>query len=339
MYPLRFEPFFQRYIWGGRGLASTLNKPIGDQTAAESWEIVDHRDGQSVVANGPLAGKTLHELVVEYDDELVGPRVWSLISDTSLPPNLRLRFPLLMKFLDAQRSLSVQVHPDDALGAKLDPPDLGKTEAWYVLDVQPGAKIFAGLKSGVTRDQFAAAIEKGEVEPLLHSFEPQRGDCVFIEAGTMHAIGAGLLIAEIQQASNTTYRVFDWNRVDAEGNSRPLHVDLALAATHFDRGPVSPTIPSVDSSGHQTLVDCDQFVMQRWELSGETAVDCDGEFKIVVCTRGAVEIVDNRHPVTLNLGQTVLLPASLGKVCLRPLGVGTGANAAEVLVIAGGNRA
>ena len=277
--------------------------------------------------------------MVEYDEELVGSRVWSLIGDESLPPNLRLRFPLLLKFLDAQRSLSVQVHPDDELGAKLDPPDLGKTEAWYVLDAEPGSKIFAGLKAGVTRAQFSTAIDSGEVEPLLHSFEPKRGDCVFIEAGTMHAIGAGLLIAEIQQASNTTYRVFDWNRVDADGNARPLHIEQALEATHFDRGPVSPAQSTQDEFGRETLVACDQFEMQRWELSQEAVVECQGEFKIVACTQGRVEVFDDRYPVTLELGQTVLLPASLGDVRLDPVNDDSEAVAAEVLVIAGGNRA
>ena len=214
MYPLRFQPAFRRYIWGGRRLADVLSKLIGDQKAAESWEVVDHGDDQSVVQFGSFSGSSLHELVLAHGADLVGEKVWQQINSDQLPAALRQRFPLLLKFLDANRDLSVQVHPDDQMGATLSPPDLGKTEAWYVLHADPGAKVYAGLKQGVTKEQFAAAIQAGDTESLLHAFEAKAGDCIFVEAGTMHAIGAGLLVAEIQQASNTTFRVFDWNRVD-----------------------------------------------------------------------------------------------------------------------------
>ena len=216
MYPLRFEPLFRRYIWGGRRLADVLNKSIGDGSAAESWEVVDHQDDQSVVRYGERSGQTLRQLIAAAGVDLVGEEVARMISSPDLPVHLQNRFPLLLKFLDANRHLSVQVHPDDAMGATLDPPDLGKTEAWYVMHADPGAKIFAGLRSGVTEAAFRAAIENGETESTLHSFEPKQGDCVFIPAGTMHAIGEGLLIAEIQQASNTTFRVYDWGRLDQE---------------------------------------------------------------------------------------------------------------------------
>ena len=154
MYPLRFEPLFQRYIWGGRRLADVLNKPIGEQTAAESWEVVDHQDSQSIVRYGTLAGQTLRQLIADSGDALVGERAMKSISSPDQPAHLRNRFPLLLKFLDANRHLSVQVHPDDQMGATLDPPDLGKTEAWYVMHADPGAKIFAGLKTESLRSRF-----------------------------------------------------------------------------------------------------------------------------------------------------------------------------------------
>jgi len=225
MYPLRFAPLFRRYIWGGRRLAEVLDKHIGDQSAAESWEIVDHQDDQSIVRFGDLAGKSLRDLIAEHGVDLVGDDLMEKISSHNLPDHLQNRFPLLLKFLDANRNLSVQVHPDDRLGATLSPPDLGKTEAWYVMHADPGSKIYAGLKQDVTAESFRAAIESGQTESTLHSFEPQQGDCVFIQAGTQHAIGAGLLIAEIQQASNATFRVYDWGRVGDDGQPRrPGHL-------------------------------------------------------------------------------------------------------------------
>jgi mannose-6-phosphate isomerase len=320
MYPLRFEPAFRRYIWGGRRLADVLSKPIGPSPAAESWEVVDHGDDQSVVQFGPLAGRTLHDLVVEFDEDLVGQQIWNRINDAALPPALKLRFPLLFKFLDANRNLSVQVHPDDAMGATLSPPDLGKTEAWYVLHAAPGARVYAGLKLGVTADQFATAIENKTAEQLLHSFEPEAGDCIFVKAGTMHAIGAGLLVAEIQQASNTTFRVFDWNRVDDQGKSRPLHIQEALAATHFHRGPVNRTSAQTDSEpGWQTLVACDQFKMRRGQLRDNWTCGGDGKFRILAVIGGSISIQNDPAPNPLVLGETALLPACLGPTKITPI--------------------
>lgn len=321
MYPLRFEPAFRRYIWGGRRLADVLSKPIGAATAAESWEVVDHGVDQSIVRFGPLAGRTLHDLVVEFDTDLVGQRVWDRINDVNLPAALRLRFPLLFKFLDANRNLSVQVHPDDAMGAGLDPPDLGKTEAWYVLHAEPGAQVYAGLKSGVTVGAFAAAVKDGTSELLLHSFEAKTGDCIFVEAGTMHAIGAGLLVAEIQQASNTTFRVFDWNRVDDQGNGRPLHIQQALAATHFGRGPVNPLPPKKEGeSAWQTVVSCDQFTMRRGRLNDTWACCGDGRFRILAVIGGSLSIQNDPAGSPLQIGDTALLPASLSETSIVPDG-------------------
>ena len=172
-YPLRFEPLFRRYLWGGRRLGEVLGKPIGEgEDYAESWELVDHGEDQSVVAAGPLTGTTLHQLVTEHDQEVMGQQKLQEHGGQK-------RFPLLMKFLDANRILSVQVHPDDAMGATLDPPDLGKTEAWVILAAEPGSVIYAGLKPGVTREDLAAAVEKGETQNCLHEVKPQAGECIF----------------------------------------------------------------------------------------------------------------------------------------------------------------
>jgi mannose-6-phosphate isomerase len=315
MYPLRFESLFRRYLWGGRRLDEVLAKPIGDESAAESWEIVDHGDDQSIVAFGPLAGRSLHWLIVEHGVELLGESLCAQLADPSLPGQLQNRFPLLLKFLDANKDLSVQVHPDDKFGAMLDPPDLGKTEAWYVMHADPGAKIYAGLREGVTRESFEQAVADGQSESTLHSFEPKAGDCVFIPAGTMHAIGSGLLIAEIQQASDTTFRIYDWGRVDADGNSRPLHIEQGVAATDFRRGPVSATQPVEETDAHgqvySQLVQCDKFVMSRREIVGTATIGGDGRFRIVAVIRGQLTVEGDPSSKPLSIGQTILLPASL----------------------------
>ncbi len=309
MYPLRFRPLFRRYIWGGRRLATVLNKPIGEDLCAESWEIVDHGDDQSVVKYGQFAGSSLRELVADHGQALLGTSVLQQITCVDTPTNLQGRFPLLLKFLDANRSLSVQVHPDDHLGAKLDPPDLGKTEAWYVMHADPGAKIYAGLKPGVTSDDLRSAISNGTTEHLLHSFEPMPGDCVFIRAGTLHAIGQGLLIAEIQQASDTTYRIFDWNRVDRDGNPRPLHIEESLTATNFELGPVDPIAPQqTDSSNADIIVSCEKFVMRKWELNEPTQFH-DDKMHILAVTQGEIELSGDPSGQALTLGDTALVPA------------------------------
>ena len=329
MYPLRFEPLFRRYIWGGRRLADVLSKPIGDQTAAESWEVVDHQDDQSIVRFGDLAGKSLRELIAEQGNDLIGKPLMDKISSDGLPDHLRNRFPLLLKFLDADRNLSVQVHPDDKFGATLSPPDLGKTEAWYVMHADPGSKIYAGLKAGVTAESFRSAIESGETESTLHSFEPKQGDCVFIRAGTQHAIGAGLLIAEIQQASNTTFRVYDWGRVGDDGQPRDLHIEQAIQATDFSRGPVACEKPeSTDDPQWQTIVRCEKFEMKRGKFDSPVSVGGDQRFRIVAVTGGEMTVEGDPSSTAMKLSDTTLLPACLGPTKLTP-----GQGGVEVLEI------
>ena len=319
MYPLRFEPIFRRYLWGGHRLGTQLGKPIGQDSCAESWEIVDHGQDQSVVTHGPLQGKSLHWLVQQHGLELLGEKWLTKIADDRNPVNLRGRFPLLFKFLDATQNLSVQVHPDDVMGAGLDPPDLGKTEAWYVMHADPGAKIYAGLKPGIGRKDLRTAIDTGSTEDVLHSFVPNAGDCVFIQAGTLHAIGAGLLIAEIQQASNTTFRVFDWNRVDADGRTRDLHIEQSLQATNYEFGPIDPLIAERHSDARaETLVGCDKFEMRKWCINEAVQWD-DSRLRILAVTQGQIRLSNDPHPAPLKLADTVMIPASCQDVIVSPL--------------------
>ncbi len=301
-YPLRFRPVLKQTIWGGRRLGEQLGKPIGDAADyAESWEIVDHGDDQSIVDGGPLSGKTLAELIATR-------REWLLGKSAGEGP-----FPLLLKYLDCNRVLSVQVHPDDKYATAMARPDLGKTEAWYVVTSDPGSLIYAGLKSGVDRATLAEAIEAGQTEHVLHSFHPEAGDIVFIPAGTVHALGAGLVIAEIQQSSDTTFRLFDWNRVDASGKSRPLHIEASLQVTDYQSGPVQPCHAEKQKPGLQPMVECDKFVL-RVMTSGIDTIGGDDQFHIATVPSGRATLTDAAGSTTqLSAGDSVLLPASMGQ--------------------------
>lgn len=308
LYPLRFEPLLRRYLWGGRRLGTVLNKPLGPgEDYAESWEVVDHGPDQSVVAFGELRGMQLGQLVADHGPELFGRH------------HPQRQFPLLFKFLDANQALSVQVHPDDRQAAQLDPTDLGKTEAWVVIQADPGSMIYAGLRDGVDRETLQAAMAAGQTESCLHRFFAQAGDCVFIPAGTVHALGAGLVIAEIQQASDTTFRLFDWNRVAADGKPRPLHIQAGLDAIDFARGPVQPQVPqSAESPGVERLVSCDKFVMDRRQVREQVTVGGDERFHLLVTLEGRVELEGDPSGRPLERGQVALLPASAGATRIAP---------------------
>jgi mannose-6-phosphate isomerase len=303
LYPLRFEPLSRRYLWGGRRLESVLGKSLGEgDNFAESWEVVDHGEDQSRVAYGPLAGAALAQIVQEHGEELFGRHA---------PQK---QFPLLFKFLDAHRNLSVQVHPNDEQAARLDPPDLGKTEAWVVLHAEPGSLIYAGLKRGFDRAALEREVVRGTTELCLHRFEPQPGDCVFIPAGTVHALGAGLVVAEIQQASDTTFRLFDWSRTGPDGKPRELHVPQALETIDYGAGPVQPQTPQATSDPQvERLAACDKFVLDRWTFGAERSVGGDGRFHLLAVLEGAVQIEDDPAGQPLRRGETMLLPAGAEK--------------------------
>ena len=308
LYPLRFRLLVRRYLWGNRRLETCLGKPIGPgNDYAESWEIADHGADQSIVDQGPLAGATLGELVRQRGPELLGRH------------HPQSRFPLLVKFLDAAQALSVQVHPNDEQAARLNPPDLGKTEAWYILSADPGSTIYAGSGRALTGSSWPMPFAGGTCENVLHHFEPKAGDCLFIPAGTVHALGAGLLVAEVQQSSDTTFRLYDWNRVGPDGKSRPLHVEQGLAVIDFQRGPVNPVKPQpAGSPSARQLVACDKFIMDRWDFDQSQTIGGDDRFHIVCVLQGAVRVGRDPQNAPLSKGGTVLLPASLGGVKFVP---------------------
>ncbi len=298
-YPLTFEPIFKRLIWGGRRLGEQLGKPIGEESDyAESWEIVDHGPDQSIVSNGPLAGQSLRQLILDHPSWLLGEALGVG------------QFPLLLKYLDCNRVLSVQVHPDDAYAAAMEIPDLGKTEAWYIVAAESASLVYAGLKQGVDRAALQAAIRMGEIEQHLHSFHPAAGDIVFIPAGTVHALGAGLLVAEIQQSSDTTFRLFDWNRVDADGNPRQLHLSQGLAVTDYDSGPVAVRRSDQSAQGMQTMVRCDKFVISVINR-GSATIGGDNKFHVLTVPHGNASLHCGQSLTPLAAGQSVLLPAAI----------------------------
>jgi len=309
LYPLRFQPILRRYLWGGRRLHTELGKPLGDgDDYAESWEVCDRGADQSIIAAGPLAGQTLGELVAKRGPELLGRHA------------PQPRFPLLFKFLDAQKTLSVQVHPDDDRAARLSPPDLGKTEAWVILAAQPGSLIYAGLKRGFDRPALERELARGVCELCLHRFEPKPGDCVFLPAGVVHAIGAGLLVAEIQQASDTTYRLFDWNRIGADGKPRALHLDEALEAIDYAYGPAEPQRPQPTQRPFiSRLVTCDKFILDRWRLVEPQSAAGDERCHLIAVISGEVLVEGEPGGKPLPAGSTLLLPAALGAARLTPI--------------------
>lgn len=297
--PISFHPVFKQTLWGGRRLGTQLGKAIGEGSDyAESWEIVDHGDDQSVVCGGELDGQTLRDLVTRHGSLLMGDHA---------PTD---SFPLLLKYLDCNRVLSVQVHPGDQYAGKLTIPDRGKTEAWYIVDAAPDALIYAGLQSGVDRQGFGEAIEAGQTEQVLSTFHPEPGDVVFIPAGTVHALGAGLLVAEIQQSSDTTFRLFDWNRLDAEGKSRPLHLKQGLEVTDYQSGPVSPIRSDGALAGWQRLVRCDNFELDVLRQGVTTVADSSG-FEIITVPTGRATLRWGDQSRILSEGDSLLLPASM----------------------------
>lgn len=319
LYPLRFQPVWRHYLWGGRRLESVLGKQIpADQPCAESWEVVDRGRDQSIVQHGPLAGTTLSELVRNHGAELLGRHA------------PQPRFPLLVKFLDAQQPLSLQVHPDDARAAMLEPPDLGKTEAWVVLAAEPGSHLYAGLRRGFDRAALERELHRGTCQLCIERLEPQPGDCIFLPAGVVHALGPGLLVAEIQQSSDTTYRLFDWDRLGPDGRPRELHVDQALAAIDYAYGPVAVQRPvqvepsaSTGSPHVERLVACQEFVLDRWQFRRSASIGGDERLHIVMVLDGSLTLSGDPAGTPLRLGDVALVPAACGSCRLEPTGPAT----------------
>lgn len=305
MPPLFFEPILKRIRWGGRRLGTELGKPIGSESDyAESWEVSDHGDDQSIVTSGEYAGWSLQKLVAERNREIFGRHAG------------RKQFPLLVKFLDANDRLSVQVHPNDAQAKQYDPLENGKTEAWVIVHAEPGSRLYVGLQDGVGPDELASHLQAGTVEQILHTITVQSGDCVFIPAGTIHAIGEGIVLAEIQQSSDLTFRLYDWGRLGADGKPREIHIEAAVQCTNFEMGPVDPVEPQeLQASPHriEALVRGDFFVMQRHTLAAGTTAQftSDDRFHVFCVLGGSGKLTTGPQ---LSIGTTFLLPAACNDV-------------------------
>jgi mannose-6-phosphate isomerase len=294
-YPLKFEPIYKKRIWGGQKLREVFGKDIPPfEKIGESWELADLPDDKSVIANGELTGQTLNTATKKYPKEITGVQ------------NFSGHFPLLIKFIDAGDILSVQVHPDSQTCWRMGKGN-PKTECWYVISAVPGAVIYKGLIKGVTRERFSKAVKEGSVAELLEKVSVETGQCYFLPAGTAHSIGAGLLIAEIQTPSDTTYRVFDWNRVDDTGKARPLHIEEALESINFNVAGSNFPITTVGR-----LVDCEYFKIDK----GHQAEGCEtllspGKMKTLIILAGSGEIIgDDEVTVEFRAGDCLLVPAA-----------------------------
>ncbi len=317
LYPLTFEPIYKSRIWGGTQLSDVLHRDLPESTEpiGEAWEIVDRDEAQSVVKNGPLAGKTLAELVKRFGSQLIGRKNGV---DTT-------RFPLLVKMIDAGDRLSLQVHPDERACARLGEGAEPKTEMWYLVSSRPGARILAGLDSRATRQQLIETLNSSEVENYLQVYPSQAGDAYFITSGTLHAIDAGNLILEIQQNSDTTYRASDWGRVDSNGQSRELHVEKALASIDF-MNRTSPRIPGVVGEvpynrKYPVVNRCRFFSVDSLHLIQPWRDNTDAEsFHLISAINRPVGIGrEGQAPdVVLAIGETALLPAAYGSYVITP---------------------
>jgi len=308
--PLLFQPILKRIRWGGRRLGSLLHKPIGSENDyAESWEVADHADGQSIVATGPLAGLSLSDLMREHRRELLGCQ------------DQLTQFPLLIKFLDANDWLSLQVHPDDRLAKQFQANENGKTEAWVILEARPDSQICSGLKSGVTPEQLRQSLIAGTVEECLNMISVKRGDCVFVPAGTVHALGPGIVLAEVQQQSNLTFRLFDWGRLDASGKARPIHVEESITCTDFNLGPVFPVKPvQLCDQSHvfEELVRCEHFVIRRHRIMDPARMVTEDRFRILIVLEGAIQVRTKFGTVEMPTGTTAIVPSCSGETALIP---------------------
>jgi mannose-6-phosphate isomerase len=296
--PLTFQPIFVERMWGGRRLEFEFHKKLPPQKRiGESWEIVDRSEAQSVVTSGPLGGRTLHELWTQQREEIFGD-----LADTP-------RFPLLIKILDAQEKLSLQVHPPENIASKLGGEP--KSEFWYVAAANPDAEVFVGFREPITRDTFEEKLRNGTVIDYIHKIAVQAGDAIFLPAGRVHAIGAGNLLIEIQQNSDTTYRVFDWNRTDpATGRKRDLHIQQAMQCIDFQ-----DVRPKLIQSEGELLISHSLFEIRKWNLDEAREAAPLGQFAIVCCLTGNLSCAK----AELAPGDFFLIPADLEERQLKPL--------------------
>jgi mannose-6-phosphate isomerase len=313
LYPLRFEPIFTTNLWGGRRLPGFLNRTVAhDDPVGEAWVLSDVEGSLSRVADGALAGVALRDLMAAEPARILG--------NANAPQG---RFPLLLKFLDARQELSVQVHPNDEQAARLGPGKFGKTEAWVVLEADPDtSRLYAGFVEGVTAADFRTALAAKTTPRTLHSFAPNPGDCVFLDAGTVHAIGSNLLLFEVQQTSDITYRLYDWDRVEPKtGRPRQLHIDEGLACAAFHRGrcpPVRPAVGVRDGVHCEGLVACSYFTLERFTARRPFRIGAANRCRAVVCVSGTGELESNGTRFPFRPGDVYLLPAEVGSCIVVP---------------------
>lgn len=311
LYPLKFIPLYKDKIWGGNKIKTVLNKDFGDlPNCGESWELSGVEGNVSVVANGFLEGNTLEELIEIYMGDLVGDRVFDRFG---------IEFPLLIKFIDANDDLSIQVHPDDEMAEKRHNA-FGKTEMWYVIQADPGSQLQVGFNQQVDARQYLEKLQDNKLTEILNFEQVSAGDVYFIPAGRVHAIGKGILLAEIQQTSDITYRIYDYDRRDKEGNPRELHTDLALDAIDFTIHPEYKTSYKAKANESVELVKCKYFTTSMLELNDVVEKDYNelDSFVIFICLEGSVEVETESGSETIAVGETILIPASIESVVLKP---------------------
>lgn len=301
LYPLQFEPILKERIWGGEKLKTLFGKPISSKITGESWELSTVEGDVSIVADGEFKGKSLNDLIEAYPDEILGTAVFARFGK---------QFPLLFKYLDAREDLSIQVHPNDELAQKRH-HSFGKTEMWYVMQADENARIIVGFKEKSSPESYLESLKNNTLESLLDSVQVKPGDVFFLATGTVHAIGAGLVIAEIQQTSDITYRLYDFDRKDAQGNKRELHVDLALEAINYNKVDAARKYEK-ELNQSNTVVDCPYFTTNFIPLDGKIEANKSGKtFTVYMCIDGDFEIGYGNNKTHYKKGDTVLIPAAL----------------------------
>lgn len=302
-------PILKERIWGGQTLLSKYGRKLPSDSIGESWDVACHQNGISQVANGFLKGKSLKDIMREYGQDLMG----SLFRDEN-----NTKFPLLIKLLDALDVLSVQVHPDDEYAFTHENGELGKTEMWYIVDAKPGARLVYGIKSGTSPEDFAMAIKEASLEDYLYYIQVEPGDVLYIPSGMVHAIGEGIMICEIQQNSDTTYRVYDWNRLGDDGKPRDLHVEKALDVIDFKNKYPQKKLTGLsikENGGTRTYYTaCKYFAMEKLDVCGSINEKTDGEkFFILTVVEGNGEIVYGGKCEKFNPGDSLMIPAAMGE--------------------------
>lgn len=301
IYPLQFQPILKERIWGGEKLKTVLNKPITSKITGESWEISTVEGDVSLVANGELKGKSLTEIIDDMPKAILGAKVYHQFGK---------QFPLLFKYLDAREDLSIQVHPNDEL-AKKRHNSFGKTEMWYIMQADENASIIVGFKEKSNASDYLEHLKNKSLLDILDKVKVKSGDVFFLETGTVHAIGAGLVVAEIQQTSDITYRIYDFDRKDANGKERELHIDLALEAINYNKVDTFKKYNTTTNESN-TVVDCRYFTTNLIPLEGKITVKNSGDsFKVYMCVDGDFDLELNNCNYNYKKGDTLLLPAAL----------------------------